>query len=763
MLSILLVASLLLPVILIALTLGYDYRVEREVAQAHLRRVSEVAGGIAERAFGEQARIAAEINTLLADMSTQDIAADELHLHQLLQDRVVHVPEIDSIMVISAQGAPLVSATVYPVPSGINLAGRVFFQGALATQTGFYVSAVHAGTIFRVPFFGFGRRWISSAGKTRGVINLIVSPRFFQSVFGGMIDDEAPFGSGELLTLVRSDGAELARYQTPGRTLSIDSAVFAAAAARAPAAGLVTVPAQAVGATGGLRYIAFRKIAGFPLYIVTGMTNAGILAAWRRAVLGHLAVGLPITLVLVGISWIALVRGKREQEALAQARTAIAGRAQAEQTLLRAQRLEAIGQLTGGVAHDFNNLLTVIMGCAEMLERRGNTTQTVQKLAGNIRTAAERGADITANLLAFSRRQPIRPERIDINRNLLDFVPLLRRAANERVTVLMDLAPEVCPVLLDPGQFEAAILNLVGNARDALPDGGSIVIATRNDVNLGGFAEMPTGPILRVSVRDDGAGMDAATAAKAVEPFFTTKGIGRGTGLGLSQVYGFVKQSGGELRIITAPGQGTSVEMILPGSDPLPERVSIKARAAPRLTGTASQVVLVVEDEPSVRAVAVETLRGLGFATLEAADAAQAMLCLQGPERIDLLFSDVVMPGAMNGLALAEAARTLRPEIKVLLTSGYSPAVESAPTRFPLLLKPYHSAQLISLIHAVFTSHATAGVQARTTASDTIADEPFVEPTAAGSSARARPESAGEMPAGGVQAGGGQSARRWAD
>jgi CheY-like chemotaxis protein len=274
---------------------------------------------------------------------------------------------------------------------------------------------------------------------------------------------------------------------------------------------------------------------------------------------------------------------------------------------------------------------------------------------------------------------------------------------------------------------------------------------------------MPTGPILRVSVRDDGAGMDAATAAKAVEPFFTTKGIGRGTGLGLSQVYGFVKQSGGELRIITAPGRGTSVEMILPGSEPLPERVSIKAPAAPRLTGTASQVVLVVEDEPSVRAVAVETLRGLGFATLEAADAAQAMLCLQGPERIDLLFSDVVMPGAMNGLALAEAARTLRPEIKVLLTSGYSPAVESAPTRFPLLLKPYHSAQLISLIHAVFTSHATAGVQARTKASDTIADEPFVEPTPAGSSARARPESAGGMQAGGVEAGGGQSAKRWAD
>jgi CheY-like chemotaxis protein/anti-sigma regulatory factor (Ser/Thr protein kinase) len=390
--------------------------------------------------------------------------------------------------------------------------------------------------------------------------------------------------------------------------------------------------------------------------------------------------------------------------------------------------LEAVGQLTGGVAHDFNNLLTIIIGCAEMLERRGNTTQTVQKLAGNIRTAAERGADITANLLAFSRRQPIRPERIDVNRNLLDFVPLLRRAAHERVTVLMDLAPEVCAVLLDPGQFEAAILNLVGNARDALPDGGQIVISTRNDINRGGFVEMPAGPILRVTVRDDGTGMDAATAAKAVEPFFTTKGIGRGTGLGLSQVYGFVKQSGGELRIETTLGQGTTVELILPGAEPLAPQRPVKLRAPPRLIGSASQVVLVVEDEPSVRAVAVETLRQLGFATLEAADAAQAMLCLEGPERIDLLFSDVVMPGAMNGMALAEVAQSLRPEIKVLLTSGYNPAMETARLRFPLLQKPYHSAQLIALIHAVFTAHATEGVQARIKASDTVVDEPFVEP-----------------------------------
>lgn len=728
MLRILLAASLLLPVILIGLTLGYDYRVEREVAQAHLRRVSDVAGGIAERAFGEQAQIAGEINTLLADMPVGEIVAHELQLHQLLQDRVVHVPEIDSIMVISANGTPLVSATIYPVPSDINLARRVFFQGAMATQTGFYVSAVHAGAIFHDPFFGFGRRWTSSSGQTRGIINLIVSPRFFQSVFGGMIQDEAPFGSGELLSLVRSDGAELARYQTSGRTLSINPAVFAEAAARMPAGGLVTVPAEAVAGTGGLRYIAFRKVAGFPLYIVTGTTNAGIVAAWQRAVVGHLAVGLPITLVLLGLSWIALVRGKREQEALARAQTAMEARAQAEQTLLRAQRLEAVGQLTGGVAHDFNNLLTIIIGCAEMLERRGNTTQTVQKLAGNIRTAAERGADITANLLAFSRRQPIRPERIDVNRNLLDFVPLLRRAAHERVTVLMDLAPEVCAVLLDPGQFEAAILNLVGNARDALPDGGQIVISTRNDINRGGFVEMPAGPILRVTVRDDGTGMDAATAAKAVEPFFTTKGIGRGTGLGLSQVYGFVKQSGGELRIGTTLGQGTTVELILPGAEPLAPQQPVKLRAPPRLIGSASQVVLVVEDEPSVRAVAVETLRQLGFATLEAADAAQAMLCLEGPERIDLLFSDVVMPGAMNGMALAEAAQSLRPEIKVLLTSGYNPAMETARLRFPLLQKPYHSAQLIALIHAVFTAHAAEGVQARIKASDTVVDEPFVEP-----------------------------------
>ncbi|GAB2289332.1 hypothetical protein Dimus_023636 [Dionaea muscipula] len=709
MLKILLLVSLLLPVVLIGLTLASDYHVERGEAQERLKRISVVASAITERAFAEQARIAADVNTLLAEMPTADIMNNELQLHQMLQDKIAHVPEVDSIVVVTAGGMPLVSATIFPAPSNINLSGRTFFKATLATASGYFVSSVHPGAIMRQPVFGLGRRWTNNAGKVRGIISIIVSPRFFQSVFGGMIDDESIFGGGEILALLRTDGSELVRYQTSGDTLSVGAALFVAAAARTPAAGVFTVPGAAASNTGGLRYVAYQKVPGFPLYVVTGTTNADIIAAWRQAVFGHLAIGIPVTLLLVALSWIAFFRGRREEAALARAQTAMEAREKAEQTLLRAQRLEAVGQLTGGVAHDFNNLLTVIIGCTELLDRRANSAQAVQRLAANIKTAAERGADITAKLLAFSRRQAIKPEWIDINRNLLDFAPLLRRAVNERVAILLDLAPDGCPVLLDPGQFEAAMLNLVGNARDAMPEGGRIVIGTRNDANLGEFADMPLGPILRVSVRDTGTGMDAVTAARAVEPFFTTKGIGRGTGLGLSQVYGFVKQSGGEFRIETVPGEGTSIELILPGTSlPRAPGPGEAAAARPHHTENAGQVVLVAEDEVSVRDVAVETLSQLGFTVLDATDAEQALLHLRTQGQIDLLFSDVIMSGAMNGLELAEMAQRLRPGIRILLTSGYNAVAETARLRFPLLLKPYDPMQLVSLIRAVLSQQTTA-------------------------------------------------------
>lgn len=380
---------------------------------------------------------------------------------------------------------------------------------------------------------------------------------------------------------------------------------------------------------------------------------------------------------------------------------------EAEERLNQAQKMEAIGQLTGGVAHDFNNLLTIIVGNLDMIVRRPEDAGRVARLATSGLQAAKRGAEVTEKLLAFSRRQVLRPETVNPNRLLKDFQGLLRRAMGETIQVRLDLDASLDPVRLDPGQFESAVLNLAVNARDAMQGGGVLTVRTCNaHLDAGELADRPDlspGAYVLVAVTDTGHGMDAATKARAFEPFFTTKEVGKGTGLGLSQVYGFVRQAGGHAQIKSEAGRGTSVELYLPRSvgqvaksqpvGPLPLR-----RAA------AGEVVLVVEDEPAVLEMAVESLGELGYRTLTATQASEALDRLQGPERIDILFSDVVMPGGMNGVQLSVEARRLRPGLRVLLTSGYTGTAlddQGVPADLPLLSKPYQREELATKMRLV--------------------------------------------------------------
>jgi CheY-like chemotaxis protein len=369
--------------------------------------------------------------------------------------------------------------------------------------------------------------------------------------------------------------------------------------------------------------------------------------------------------------------------------------------------MEAIGQLTGGVAHDFNNLLTIIVGNLDMIVRKPADAQRVGRLATSAMTAARRGAEVTEKLLSFSRRQVLRPETVNPNRLLKDFRTLLQRAVGETIEVRLDLDASLDPVRLDPGQFESAVLNLAVNARDAMPGGGTLTVRTCNaHLDAAELAERPDlspGPYVLVSVSDTGHGMDAATLAHAFEPFFTTKDIGKGTGLGLSQVYGFVRQAGGHAQIKSEPGGGTSVELYLPRSE---ERASERRPdgSVPLRRAAAGEVVLVVEDEPAVLEMAVESLTELGYRTLTATQAAEALERLGGPERIDILFSDVVMPGGMNGVQLSVEARRLRPGLRVLLTSGYTGSAldgQGVPDDLPLLSKPYQREELATKLRIV--------------------------------------------------------------
>lgn len=379
---------------------------------------------------------------------------------------------------------------------------------------------------------------------------------------------------------------------------------------------------------------------------------------------------------------------------------ALAERDVAEAALRRAQKLEAVGQLTGGVAHDFNNLLTVVIGALDLMQRHPDDAARRERMIEAALGAARRGERLTQQLLAFSRRQALHPEPVRVDELLAEAEPLLRRAVGEAVTLVVAPNAPGAVVKVDPAQFEAAIMNLVVNARDATPAGGMIRVETQ-PVRLEArqVEELEPGDYLCVAVHDTGCGMDAATAARVFEPFFTTKAPGRGTGLGLSQVYGFARQSGGAAAIDSAPGKGASVHFYLP----LSVEAAVSAEplsVAPRPEYGAGLRVLLAEDDAQVADLVEAMLGDLGHQVTRTPDAAGALQVLQGPAPVDLLLTDLIMPGDMNGVELAREAVRLRPGLPVMLSSGYTGetlgAAEDAP--WPLLRKPYGPDQLARAI-----------------------------------------------------------------
>jgi PAS domain S-box-containing protein len=383
---------------------------------------------------------------------------------------------------------------------------------------------------------------------------------------------------------------------------------------------------------------------------------------------------------------------------------ALSERDEAEAALRRAQKLEAVGQLTGGVAHDFNNLLTVIIGALDLMQRHPNDAARRERMIEAAQGAAKRGERLTQQLLAFSRRQALKPELVQVDDILAEAEPLLRRAVGEAVSLTVETGAPGAVARVDPSQFEAAVMNLVVNARDATPAGGGIRVETRPcSLRPGEAEDAPAGDYLCVSVLDTGEGMDAETVARVFEPFFTTKEPGRGTGLGLSQVYGFARQSGGAVVVDSAPNKGATVRIYLPLAEMRADPATAAPDAPPAHPHGPARRVLLVEDDASVGEMVEAMLCDLGHEVLRAEAAAPALTILETSDRIDLMLTDLIMPGGMNGVELAHAAVALRPGLPVILTSGYTGETLGAATEapWPLLTKPYPSEALAAVIDAV--------------------------------------------------------------
>jgi nitrogen-specific signal transduction histidine kinase/CheY-like chemotaxis protein len=379
-----------------------------------------------------------------------------------------------------------------------------------------------------------------------------------------------------------------------------------------------------------------------------------------------------------------------------------------EEQLHQTQKLEAIGQLAGGVAHDFNNLLAIIQGNLELIQDQAPSPE-IAEMIGDALKAASRGASLTQQLLSYSRRQPLMPQILEIPTLVRDLTSLLRRLLGETIEIQTRIPEKIWKIRTDQTQLESALINLAVNARDAMPEGGLLRIEGANTEITGPrpdlSGEIGQGRYASIVVSDTGTGMPQEVALRALEPFFTTKPQGKGTGLGLSQVFGFVRQSNGAMQIKSVPGEGTDVEMLFPAVDGPLSALKSPVSVMDMPVAVTGECILLVEDDPMVRNLVGRILASLGYEAIEAEDGQEACNILDGPARIDLMITDLVLPKGMDGAALASEARVRRPGCKVLFMSGYAADTiqnaEEMPDGFELIHKPFTKLALANKIKAV--------------------------------------------------------------
>jgi signal transduction histidine kinase len=665
------VAALVLPLLLFVGASWITYDDTKRQSDERIDRTLDLLYTIVRTTFETEYLVAANVRALLEEYSDAEIRANEAKLHERLHRLVEGLPQVEDVWVMDEAGRPLVTAKVFPLPGSLGFADRAYYAAHRDHGVQRFVSEPLRGRLkSNVDFFQYSERRQTPDGGFNGVIAVSIAPSYFVDLFAKASD-----ARDYVAAIVRDDGYVLARYPPVAGPDRVDpGSGFMRAIAARPGQGKYHT--ERSGIDGVERLFMYRQLPGLPVYVVHGLAAEAIRAEWLGRMASHLIFGVPATLGLFLLALIASRRAVQESTALARLREEELRREAAEDSLRQAQKLNAVGQLTAGIAHDFNNLLTGIGGALEMIARRVRPAPAeLQRFIELGRGGVARAATLTQRLLAFSRQQPLQIEAIDPNRLVTTMSDLLRRTLGEKVRVETVLAGGLWRAMADASQLESAILNLAINGRDAMPDGGTVTIETANahldDAYAAANVEVTPGQYVLIAVSDTGTGMDEGTIARAFEPFFTTKQRGQGTGLGLSMTFGYVKQIGGHLKIYSEIGHGTTVKIYLPRA--LAEPGAVPDRTVPPV-GRASggPVVLLVEDDPVVREFAVAACRELGCKVYQAGDAAEALAVLEAHPGIVLLFTDVGLPGDMNGRQLAAVAVERWPNLKVLFTTGYT-------------------------------------------------------------------------------------------
>ena len=671
----------LLPLLAYAGVGFYRYQQIASETELRLSRSLSIATEHALKVLDtSEAQLARMLDALGAD-DTAAIAGRELALHRQLQAIAGDKPQIQGLWVMDERGLPLATSRYSPIPPGVDLSARDDFRWHAGQGRGVAVSSPQLSPVGKERIIDISRGRYAADGRFLGVVRIGLRTAYFEKVHAELAADEP----GLAITMLREDGVILTRWpllRNAPAGLSPTSPVMAQIRA-----GKTAGEAHGVSSVDGRkRLLTFRKVGDYPVYLGTGMDVAEIRMRWLVEMAWLAGFGLPPLLGLYFAARVALRRTRESLEAAGRLQAETLTRRRAEEALLQAQKLEALGRLTGGVAHDFNNALMVISNNLVLIRMKhpGVAGPQVESIGRAVGSATK----LTRQLLAFSRRQALVPEVISLADRLPAMEDLLHPVLGGRVQLSLAVQPGTAPILVDAAELELALINLAINARDAMPAGGSFAVSARN-ATADEVPPLLQGAMVMVEARDSGAGIPPEVIAKVFEPFFTTKPVGQGTGLGLSQVYGLCQRAGGVATVESALGQGTVVRLFFPvaqGSAAAPDApVAIRRNLDKR--------VLMVEDNDEVAGALQQVLEAMGC-TVTRLDRAQGALewlahQQQGGSLPDLMLSDVVMPGEMDGLALARRVRQDYPGLRLILMTGYAEQLDAiSKSGFEVLPKP---------------------------------------------------------------------------
>lgn len=683
-LRVLVVASLIGPALFFAYSGWANYHRLEDQTHERLESALDVVQEHTLKAFQTVERTIAETNEVLRDLTPEQIRTNGASLQARLRKTQDSLPQVEAIWAFDQDGSPLVSSTIFPLPPNLNNADRDYFAAHVNGDIGTYIGKTITAKIGGKRFFVVSQRRPSPDGSFNGVIAITIKPEHFQNFYvrvaRGFVDS---------VGMVRADGEFLARFPWPGANMPMQlspSSSFMQAIQHRPEAGRFSAVSQIDQIE---RRISYRKVPNYPIYVQVGIEEASIWKELWNSVRGLLVFGIPATLILFLVSIYALRQTQHFY-------TEVNRREMAEAALKQAQRLEAIGHLTGGVAHDFNNLLMVVTGNVDRLRRSPLDERQIRSLDA-IDHAATRGANLVRQLLSFSRQQTHETAIVCLRQYLTDLKDMLRSSLRGDIILDMRLPDDLWNTKVDQNELELAILNVAVNARDAMPEGGRLTITAWNVSPSDASPIGLRGEFVALSLTDTGCGIPEDILPHVFEPFYTTKEVGKGTGLGLSQVYGFAQQSGGTATIFAEPERGTTVTIYLPRTT---EMVSDKKSPQARRSGAQHQGhILLVEDNPDICNVTRIHLEETGFDVTHVPTARAALELLRQDRSFDLVFSDIVMPGDMNGVDLARIIRERYPSLPVLLTTGYSSVAQTAMNEgLPILRKPYDLKDLSTYI-----------------------------------------------------------------